>query len=49
MDKFADALIGVSADDQPFNKYALICAKCYAHNGLVPRDEFDTIRETRSA
>ncbi|KAK4047697.1 hypothetical protein OIV83_005205 [Microbotryomycetes sp. JL201] len=44
MDKVADALIGVNADDEPYNKYALICSKCYAHNGLVPRDQYDTIQ-----
>ncbi|KAM0787783.1 hypothetical protein ACM66B_003838 [Microbotryomycetes sp. NB124-2] len=44
MDKVADALIGVNADDEPYNKYALICGKCYAHNGLVPREQYDTIQ-----
>lgn len=29
----------------PNNKYALICGKCFAHNGLVVKEEFDTIRE----
>lgn len=45
-DKLADALLGVAAEDgTPNSKYALICAQCFAHNGLVVREEFDTIRE----
>lgn len=46
MDKVADALLGVSADETPNSKYALICGKCFAHNGLVVKEEFDTIRES---
>ncbi|KDQ22573.1 hypothetical protein PLEOSDRAFT_1095009 [Pleurotus ostreatus PC15] len=35
-DKLADALLG--ADDQapPSSRYALICEKCFKHNGLLP-------------
>ncbi|GAA5907124.1 hypothetical protein JCM5296_003463 [Sporobolomyces johnsonii] len=45
MDKLADALLGVSAEEaNPYNKYALICAKCYAHNGLVPKEQFDFVQ-----
>lgn len=48
MDKVADALLGVTPEEMTppqFSKYALICGKCFAHNGLVPKDEFDTIRK----
>lgn len=45
MDKFADALLGVAPDEgSPNSKYALICGRCFAHNGLVPPEEFDFIR-----
>ncbi|GAA6010711.1 hypothetical protein JCM11491_002909 [Sporobolomyces phaffii] len=46
MDKLADALLGVSPEEaNPYNnKYALICSKCYAHNGLAMKDEFDFIQ-----
>ncbi|KAK4049096.1 hypothetical protein OIO90_005566 [Microbotryomycetes sp. JL221] len=44
MDKVADALIGTNNEQEPFNKYALICSKCYNHNGLVPKEEFETIQ-----
>ncbi|GAA5966112.1 hypothetical protein JCM3765_002610 [Sporobolomyces pararoseus] len=46
MDKLADALLGVSPEEaNPYNhKYALICQKCFAHNGLVPKDEFDFVQ-----
>lgn len=46
MDKVADALLGVSPEEtNPYNKYALICAKCFSHNGLCPKDEFEFVRE----
>ncbi|POY74800.1 hypothetical protein BMF94_2073 [Rhodotorula taiwanensis] len=45
MDKVADALLGVSPEESnPFNKYALICAKCFSHNGLCPKDDFDFVQ-----
>ncbi|GAA5980566.1 hypothetical protein JCM11641_006683 [Rhodosporidiobolus odoratus] len=44
MDKFADALLGVSAEEAQPSKYALICGKCYSHNGLVPPAEFEYIQ-----
>ncbi|GAA5962029.1 hypothetical protein JCM8115_002888 [Rhodotorula mucilaginosa] len=45
MDKVADALLGVSPEEtNPYNKYALICAKCFSHNGLCPKDEFDFVQ-----
>ncbi|KAI9476232.1 MAG: hypothetical protein EXX96DRAFT_576310, partial [Benjaminiella poitrasii] len=40
-DKLVDALVG---DAGPETKYALICTHCFSHNGLVFKDEFDTIR-----
>lgn len=49
IDKLADALLGVIPSDDAGNgvnnKYALICAKCYGHNGLVIKEEFDFIRK----
>ncbi|GAA6022568.1 hypothetical protein JCM10207_006588 [Rhodosporidiobolus poonsookiae] len=44
MDKFADALLGVSPEESSPSKYALICGKCYSHNGLVPPAEFDFVQ-----
>ncbi|KAG0142435.1 hypothetical protein CROQUDRAFT_662511 [Cronartium quercuum f. sp. fusiforme G11] len=42
-DRFAEALLG---DDEakPETKYALICLKCFNHNGLVRQEELDTIQ-----
>jgi len=34
-DKLADALLGDDEPSLPASKYALICEKCFAHNGLV--------------
>ncbi|SGY50407.1 BQ5605_C001g00882 [Microbotryum silenes-dioicae] len=45
LDKLADALIGANQEDvSPHSKYALICANCYSHNGLVVKEEWDTIQ-----
>lgn len=41
-DKLFDALIG--PPEGPNSKYALICSKCFAHNGLALAEEFDDIR-----
>lgn len=41
-DKIVDALVG---DAGPETKYALICGHCFNHNGLVAKEEFDTIRK----
>jgi hypothetical protein len=41
-DKIVDALVG---DAGPETKYALICNHCFNHNGLVAKEEFDTIRK----
>jgi hypothetical protein len=40
LDRLVDAIIG----DDRNTRYALICPRCYAHNGLARPDEFDTIR-----
>eukprot|EP01135_Chromosphaera_perkinsii_P007679 Nk52_evm1s934 gene=Nk52_evmTU1s934 len=37
MDKVVDFLVG----DGPSNRYALICAKCYSHNGMALEEEFE--------
>lgn len=46
-DKLADALIG--DDDLSMNaaasKYALICQKCFTHNGLVKEELWEDARE----
>jgi hypothetical protein len=44
VDKIADALLGEN-EQSPASMYALICAKCHTHNGLVLRDELATTRE----
>ena len=49
-DRLADALLGVSPDEAAAaggaatSKYALICGACFAHNGLVAKEEYDSIR-----
>ena len=45
-DKLADALLG---DDElgangGQNRYALICQKCFAHNGLVKEEQWEDAR-----
>ncbi|KAI9032241.1 hypothetical protein DFJ74DRAFT_327497 [Hyaloraphidium curvatum] len=41
-DKLFDALIGPA--EGPNSKYALICSKCFAHNGLAVAEEFEDIQ-----
>lgn len=41
-DKIIDALVG---DAGPETKFALICSHCFSHNGLVAKEEFETIRK----
>ena len=41
MDRFMDALIG---DDSRNQKYALICAQCFNHNGLAAPEAFASIK-----
>ncbi|CAO3627123.1 unnamed protein product [Mucor hiemalis] len=40
-DKIVDALVG---DAGPETKYALICTHCFHHNGLVFKEEYDSIQ-----
>lgn len=47
LDKFADALLGMPYD--PNTRYALICANCFTHNGLVPKEQWEGIRKSDSA
>lgn len=35
-DRFLDVLVGSEHNELVENRYALICANCYAHNGLAP-------------
>ena len=48
-DKLADAILG---DDDPTgspsSRYALICQKCFAHNGLVKESVWQDTREFRA-
>lgn len=44
-DRFAEALLG-GDEGNPESKYALICTKCFIHNGLVRKEELDTIRRS---
>lgn len=43
-DRFADALLGEDDSQQPHSRYALICQKCFAHNGLVRESEWETTK-----
>jgi len=38
---FLDKLIEYAVKDGPNHRYALICPKCYIHNGLVSRDDIN--------
>ncbi|KAG0034002.1 hypothetical protein BGZ81_006514 [Podila clonocystis] len=40
-DKIVDVIVG---DEGPESKYALICSKCFIHNGLVLPQEIDDIQ-----
>ena len=48
-DKVADALLGdderLEAKNDRMSRYALICRKCFNHNGLAKESEFETVRE----
>ncbi|XP_050497712.1 endoplasmic reticulum junction formation protein lunapark-B-like [Diabrotica virgifera virgifera] len=39
LDKMVDYLVG----DGPSNRYALICKKCFCHNGMAVKEEFEYI------
>ena len=44
-DKLADAILGEDGDPTgAASRYALICEKCFAHNGLVKESMFDEAR-----
>lgn len=43
-DKIVDVIVG---DEGPDTKYALICGKCFAHNGLALPQEIEDIRKSR--
>ncbi len=40
-DKVADVLLGDEDANTPTSRYALICEKCHAHNGLVKESLWD--------
>ncbi|KAI8811872.1 hypothetical protein BJ742DRAFT_105170 [Cladochytrium replicatum] len=42
-DRVMDAIIGDIADGDA-NKFALICAQCFTHNGLLPPEEYATAK-----
>lgn len=48
-DKLADAILG-DDDDQSAtvatSRYALICQKCFAHNGLVKENVWEDTRQS---
>ena len=39
-----DKVIDFALGDGPNNRYALICASCFTHNGLVKEDDLDSVR-----
>lgn len=39
MDRLLEYLVG----DGPQNRYALICANCFSHNGMAMKEEFEYI------
>jgi endoplasmic reticulum junction formation protein lunapark len=43
-DKLADHLLG--EDDEP--RYALICEKCFTHNGLVKESVWEETRKSKT-
>ncbi|KAI5999766.1 hypothetical protein F5J12DRAFT_771575 [Pisolithus orientalis] len=46
-DKLADAILGddESSESVAASRYALICQKCFAHNGLVKESQWEDTRE----
>jgi len=44
MDRLFDTIVGQEDVAGPNAKYALICGRCYAHNGLALPDEFEDIQ-----
>lgn len=46
-DKLADAILGDDdATGSPSSRYALICQKCFAHNGLVKESAWQDTRKS---
>ncbi|KAH8827528.1 hypothetical protein DL96DRAFT_1708867 [Flagelloscypha sp. PMI_526] len=45
-DRVADAVLGADPEDTPASKYALICEKCFKHNGLVPKAAWERTQYT---
>ncbi|KAF8334826.1 hypothetical protein F5887DRAFT_1237987 [Amanita rubescens] len=45
-DKVADVLLGDEDSNTPTSRYALICEKCHAHNGLVKESLWDDTEYT---
>ncbi|PVU86520.1 hypothetical protein BB560_006691 [Smittium megazygosporum] len=44
LDNFVEKIVGI--DDIQGTRYALICAKCYSHNGLALPEEVNTVQYT---
>lgn len=46
-DRLTDALLGEDGMDQasPSSRYALICEKCFSHNGLVKESVWEDVRK----
>jgi len=42
LDRIVDVIVGEEAG--PTSKYALVCARCFAHNGLALPEELDDIK-----
>jgi hypothetical protein len=48
-DKLADAILGdEDVTGSPSSRYALICQKCFAHNGLVKESAWQDTRKSMS-
>lgn len=48
-DKLADAILGdddSSSASASASRYALICGKCFAHNGLVKESMWEDVRKS---
>jgi len=45
-DKVADAILGDddASFQSPSSRYALICEKCFSHNGLVKESQWEDAR-----
>ena len=51
-DKLADVILGdddASAANAAVSRYALICEKCFAHNGLAKESVWEETRESLSS